>query len=286
VVVDVDYALYVQPIRMVPPSLERQHGPVLLAINLPAFVSIVRTELIQALAAHDPVCPWLLSIGQVPELDAVGVMVTKRLLPLALEDMAREAKHMASAGPATVSGLSGSALVRTSANSAPGTAPMGLASASAAMLHKVRAAVELARLGAASDADSGVLHAALEPAQDACFRVLRMATANAEDTSFRNLVESLSRSGISLQAALDAALAVRKVNAIWLQPQRLVIAGAGCLMLGSFLTTTWMVSSLLVLAGGIAWRLHLRRAAQAQVDTRLRAFIRFGDKVLGKMLGG
>jgi len=41
----------------------------------------------------------------------------------------------------------------------------------------------------------------------------------------------------------------------------------------------------LVLGGGIAWRLHLRRSAQAQVEARLKAFIRFGDKVLGKKSG-
>jgi len=73
----------------------------------PACVGIVRTELIQALAAHDPVCPWLLFIGRVPELDAVGVMVAKQLPPLALDNMAREAKHMATAGPATGSAQGG-----------------------------------------------------------------------------------------------------------------------------------------------------------------------------------
>lgn len=80
---------------------------------------------------------------------------------------------------------------------------MGQASAAAAVLHAVRAAVELARLGTASDAQAGVLHAVLEPAQEACLRVIRRTTTTAEDTNFRNPVESPSRARIDLQAALQ-----------------------------------------------------------------------------------
>ncbi len=264
VVVDVDYALYLQPVRMAPPPTDRQHGPVLLAINLPAYANVARAEMVQTLAQHDAPCPWLDAIGELYALDDVGVMVIQQLLPLALEDMAREAKHMASATDAGPAGLG---------------SPEGVASIA---MVEVRAALELARLGADTDAQAAVLLAALDPAQDACLRVIRIPTSSPEATSFRNAVESLSRAGLDLEVALNGLLYVRKVNAIWLEPQRLAIAAAICWVASMILTTGWLVAGLLVLGAGVAWRLQLRRAAHNTVVAKLRAFIRFGDKVMGR----
>jgi hypothetical protein len=264
VVVDVAYALYLQPVRMAPPPTNRQHGPVLLAINLPAYANVARDEMVQTLAQHDAPCPWLDAIGELYALDDVGVMVIQQLLPLALEDMEREAKHMASALDAGPAGLG---------------SPEAVASAA---LFEVRAVLELARLGADNEAQAAVLLAALDPAQDACLRVIRTPTTSPEATSFRNTVESLSRASLDLEVALNGLLYVRRVNAIWLEPERLAIAAAIGWVAGMIVTTGWVVTGLLVLGVVAAWRLQLKRAAQNTVDAKLKAFIRFGDKVMSK----
>lgn len=264
VVVDVGYALYVQPVRMAPPPTDRQHGPVLLAINLPAYAHMVRVEIVQSLAQHDSGCPWLDAMGPLADLDAVAVMACQKLLPLALEDMAREAKHLASA---TDGGLAGGGNAQAVSSTA---------------LVEVRAVLELARLGADTEAQASVLLAALEPAHDACLQVIRTPATSPEATSFRNAVESLSRAGLDLEVALNGLLYVRKVNAIWLEPQRLAIAAAICWVAGAILPTGWVVTGSLALCAGLVWRLQLKRAAQNTVAAKLKGFIRFADKVVGK----
>ncbi|MEO7106243.1 MAG: protein kinase, partial [Rhodoferax sp.] len=264
VVVDVDYALYVQPMRMAVPPTDRQHGPVLLAINLPAYANVARAEVVQVLAQHDAPCPWLDAMGELHTLDGVGVMVIQQLLPLALQDMERETKHMASA---TDAGQAGTGSAETVSSTA---------------MVEVRAVLELARLGADNEAQAAVLLAALDPARDACLRVIRTPTVSPEATSFRNAVESLSRAGLDLEAALNSLLDVRKVNAIWLEPQRLGIGAGICAFVGMFVTTGWLVTGLLVLGGGAAWRLQLKRSAQKTVEAKLKSFIRFGDRVMSK----
>lgn len=262
--VDVDYALYVQPVRMAPPPTDRQHGPVLLAINMPAYANMVRVEMVQSMAQHDTGCLWLDAIGQLAELDAVAIMACQRLLPLALEDMAREAKLLASATDRGPTGVGNAEAVSSTA------------------LVEVRAVLELARLGADTEAQASVLLAALEPAHDTCLRVIRTPTTSPEATSFRNAVESLSRAALDLEVALNSLLYVRKVNVIWLEPQRLAIAAAICWVAGAILPTGWVVTGLLVLCAGLLWRLQLKRAAQNTVAAKLRGFIRFGDKVMGR----
>ena len=263
-VVDVDYALYVQPVRMAPPPTDRQHGPILLALNLPAYTNVARTEVARTLAQHDAPCPWLEALGELQTLDDIGVMVVQQLLPLALDDMAREAKHLVSAADAGPAGVVSPEAVSSNA------------------LFEVRAVVELARLGADTEAQAAVLLAALDPAQDACLRVIRTPTSTPEATSFRNMVESLSRAGLDLEAALNALLHVRKVNDIWFDRQRLGIGAAICIFVGMSMGNGWLVTGLLCMAVGVAWRWQLKRAAQNTVATKLRAFIRFGDKALSK----
>ena len=263
-VVDVDYALYVQPLRMAPPPTDRQHGPILLALNLPAYANVARDEVTRTLAQHDAHCPWLDAMGELHALDDISVMVVRQLLPLALEDMVREAKHLVSAADAGPSGV---------------VSPEAVASN---VLFEVRAVVELARLGADTEAQAAVLLAALEPAHDACLRVIRTPTTTPEATSFRNIVESLSRAGLDLEAALNSLLHVRKVNDIWFDRQRLGIGAAICWFVGMFMTTGWLVAALLGVGAGVVWRFQLKRAAQNTVASRLKAFIRFGDKVLSK----
>ncbi|MBK7001554.1 MAG: serine/threonine-protein kinase [Rhodoferax sp.] len=261
VVVDVDYALYVQPLRMAPPAVDKQHGAVLLALNLPAFVNLVRTEIAQAIAPYEHFCSWFSAIGALPELDAVGVMVARQLLPLAKEDTEREARYLAAATPVH----------------AP--QPKGESDGSAAMRRAVRQALEIARQGVESEALALELQAALEPAQAACFKLIGQAATTPEMVKLRNAAENFSHASLELQAALTRAQDVRSINAIWLQPQRLLIAAAIVLGLGLLLSTGALLVGLLLLGGGIAWRLQELHNANNQTRAKLRALIRFADKL-------
>ena len=264
VVVDVDYALYVQPVRMAVPGVERRHGPVLLASNLPAYVSLVRGELAQSLARSAQACPWLAELGPLPGLDAVGVMVVQQLLPLAQEDMAREARQLASS---TERGAG-----------SPDVATAGL-------LYVACQALGVARLGVRSDAQLRELQSALAPAQEASLRLIALPAHDPAFTSFRNAVESFSRAGLELQAALDASAALREVNAIWLQPQRLLMAAGVAMALG-VVQIGLAITAAALLGVGVVWRRKLQRQADEQLQTRLKAFIRSGDKVLERQPAG
>lgn len=261
VVVDVAYALYVQPVRMAPPGVERRHGAVMLAINLPAYVGLVRTEVQHGLASHEATCPWLAALGPLADLDPVGVMVAKQLLPLAQEDMAREAKYLAST-------------VRDDRVNPDW--------AMATLSHEVASALNLARLGAESAGQEQALQAALESAQAACLRVVALPAPTAEMASLRNAVETLSRAGMELQTSLDGVAELRGVNAIWLKPDRLLVAVLIAVSLGTLLPGWVVVAGLGALGVAVAWRRTLMRNARDKLRTRLGSFIRFGDKVMGK----
>ncbi len=273
VVVDVDYALYLQPVRMALPTVEKQHGAVLLAIHLPAFVGMVRSEILQAIAPHDPFCPWFAAIGPLPELDAVGVMVARQLLPLAIEDTLREAKYLAAAGASDTAASAGHA---SHANQ-----PAGDMSVTA--LRETNTVLAMARMGIESEGQVRALQEALGPSQVACFRLVGQAAPTPELVGVRNAAENFSRASMDLQAALDHTLDVRGINAIWLQPQRLLIAAAIIAGLGLVLSTGVLVVGLMALGGGLAWRLQEQRKADAGARARLRTFIRCGDKLVGRM---
>ena len=46
-----------------------------------------------------------------------------------------------------------------------------------------------------------------------------------------------------------------------------------------------MVAAVLGVGVALVWGLQMKRAAQNTVDTRVKALIRFGDKVIGKKPG-
>ena len=264
VVVDVAYALYVQPIRMTPPSVERQHGAILLALALPAYVNIVRSEIRATIAQHAEFCPWFDAIGPLESIDSIGVMVAKQLLPLALEDTERERKHLQDAAP----------------NQPPTTG-----SARAVALHEVRAVLEIARQGVDSDSQVHLLRATLGPAQEVCARFIAQAATTPDQVSFRNAAETFARASLDLQATLDQAWGVSEINAIWLEPQRLMIAAAIVVFVGGYLSGTVLLLGLLALGAAVGWRVQLQRAARGKAASKAKNLVRFGDKLMAYALG-
>ncbi len=233
VVVDVHYALYQQSARMNQPPVERLHGHVLLAVCLPAFVSMVRSHLIGQIADSGDICPWFESLGPLHELDAVGVIVAQLLLPLALEDMAQEKKRLAAAP------------YQGAAASEDGTGQLQ---------REIKGVVELLRADLRSQGARLQLREVLEDLQNAGFKVIRLAPAEGEAARARSSLGSLMSASIAMQAELDRVDAIERINAIWFSPRRLLVGSALLLGLWSLLPGLYAFALLAVAGAGFAWR--------------------------------
>ncbi len=260
-VVDVAYAQYVQPIRMQMPALDRQHAQVRLAVNLPAYVALVRKELQHAIAPVDRLCSWFEAIGALDALDAVGVMVARQLLPLALEDTQREAKMQQSAQQQETGSSDG---------------------INAMVVHRVKAFVNLAEQGLATEHQVRVLRSELDDLQQLCLKALHINTVSTDAPAFHNQLDNVMSTSIALQAALDASIQAAAINAIWLQPQRVMLGVLAVAMLAAVVPWPFAVAASAVLAGGIWWRLRARAQARALAESRLRTLLRFGAKLLAQ----
>jgi serine/threonine protein kinase len=258
--VDVAYALYVQPIRMNMPSVERLHGQVLLALHLPAYVSTTRMDILKTMAQHLHFCSWFGALGPVESLDPIRTAVAKTLLPLAVEDTQRQAKIGGAPGP------------QTSADSDE---------TRQAVLVGLKPVLEAARRGLDSPDQIRSLQSALEPLQEICARTVQVVALGNDMATFRNMVESCLAASLQLQGALDDALAVYSINAIWLKPQRLLIGVSIVATTATWTRISLAVALAVVLLAAIGWRMNLRSKAKAAALRKLQSFTRFGDKLIG-----
>jgi hypothetical protein len=259
VVVDVHYALYLQSARMKQRAVEQLHGHVLLAVNLPAFVTMVRTNIVNTLVAGGDVCPWFNVLGPVQQLDGIGVIVAQLLLPLAQEDMAAESQRVAS------SQHQGQA----SSNDATGL-----------LMREVRSVVDLIRAGLGSQGARLQLREALEDLQTAGFRVIRLAPTEAGAAMARTSLDSLMSASIAVQAELDSVDVVDRINAIWLSPRRLLVGAGLILGLWSLLPGGFVLSVLAFAVAGGLWRYRLLQGARTSLDAKVKVFERLCQKAV------
>jgi hypothetical protein len=261
VVVDVHYALYLQSARMNQPPVERLHGHVLLAVCMPAFVSMVRSHLVREAAASGDICPWFGSLGPLHELDSVGVIVAQLLLPMALEDMAREKERLSSAQHQGAS----------SGEDGTGT-----------LIREIKGVVDLLRAGLRTPGARLQLREALEDLQNAGFRVIRLAPAEGEDAKVRSSLDSLMSASIAMQAELDAVDATERINAIWFSPRRLAVGGTLLMGLWLLLPGIYSLALLVIAASGGAWRHAVLQQGRTALDTQARTFARLCEKTIGR----
>jgi hypothetical protein len=261
VVVDVHYALYLQSARMKQPSVERLHGHVLLAVCLPAFVSMVRAHLVGQVAASGDICPWFASLGSLHALDAVGVIVAQLLLPMALEDMAREKERLSSAQ-----------------HQGAGSGEDGTGT----LVREIKGVVDLLRVGLRTPGARLQLREALEDLQNAGFRVIRLAPAEGEGAKLRSSLDSLMSASIGMQAELDAADATERINAIWFSPRRLLVGCTLLMGLWSLLPGIYALTLLAAAAAGGAWRYSAVQQGRTGLDAKAKSFARLCEKTMGR----
>jgi hypothetical protein len=261
VVVDVHYALYQQSARMNQPPVERLHGHVLLAVCLPAFVTMVRSHLIGQIADSAEICPWFESLGPLHELDTVGVIVAQLLLPLALEDMKQEKERLASA---------------------PHQGATGSEDGTGQLQHEIKGVVELLRAGLRSQGARLQLREVLEDLQNAGFKVIRLAPAEGEAARSRSSLDSLMSASIAMQTELDRVDAIERINAIWFSPRRLLVGSTLLLGLWSLLPGLYAVALLAVAGAGFAWRHTVLQQAKRTLDSKAKTFARLCERTMGR----
>lgn len=261
VVVDVDYALYLQSARMNQPPVVQLHGHVLLAVCLPAFVSMVRSHLVGEVAGSGDICPWFVSLGPLHELDAVGVIVAQLLLPMALEDMAREKERLSSAQ------------YHGATSGEDGTGPL---------IREIKGVVDLLRAGLRTQGARFQLHDALEDLQNAGFRVIRLAPVEGDADKIRSSLDSLMSASIAMQAELDAVDSTERINAIWFSPRRMAVGGTLLVGLWSLLPSSYALVLLIIAATGGFWRYTVLQQKRTTMDRKAKSFSRLCEKTMGR----
>jgi hypothetical protein len=261
VVVDVDYAMYLQSARMKQPALEDLHGHVLLAVSLPAYVAMVRANIVNAIAASGDFCPWFNVLGPIHELDSIEIIAAQLLLPLAQEDMAKEAAHVTSAQNNSIS------------SAAEGTS----------LLHQeVQTILELVKSGLGTQGARLKLRDALEDLQAAGFRVIRLAPTEKNAAKVRSSMDSLLSASIGLQSQLDEIQAIERVNTILYEPRRLLVGGAILLGLWSLFPGGYAALLLVGAAANAIWRYRLLKDAKFSLDQRTKVFARLCERTIGR----
>lgn len=263
-VVSFDDLVFTQAARFAPPSPRTLHGALLLAYFAPEYIETLRPEVIGSLAKVAGYSSWIETLWREVQADAVGIIVTQRIMPRAREDADLEARRQ------TASKDARSRIV---------------GDAESELRERVSALIAIA-----PDDDHDLdrdtvsqLLDALTPFQEACQRVAALGYTEPEYDTLRRNAETLSAYGSSLQHELVRCERVMGVNAIFMRPER-VAMGAGVILLVLVLLHS-PAAMLVVLIGVLAWgghRWHAGFSATGDALKKLALLRRYAINFLRK----
>ncbi len=227
-VVSFDDLVFAAPTRLAPPPQRAIHATLLLAQTQPDYVSALRGEVIGGLAEVAGHCPWFEALGEKAQRDPIAMLVAHRMLPHARDDAAMESRRDAASSDARA---------------------RIIAEARDALRARVS---ELLAIPVDDDGDldrqtTSRLLDALAHLQQACRTAVSLGYADPDVDALRRSAERLSTLGLSTQQALTQCEEAHGINAIFLRPERLVIAvviGLGALVSRS----AWIIAAVFVIA--------------------------------------
>lgn len=260
--VSFDDLAFVATGKLAPPPQRVVNGPLLLALTDAAYVDALRGEVTAGLARVAGLCPWFEALWAKAQLDAIGVVAARHLLPQAQDDAALEAKRQSATAESRARAFDEArAALRAQLTEVLVLAPTGDAD------------LDHATAGRLLDAFNG-FHAA-------CRDVVRLSDAGAEAEALRRMLDKLSALALSAQRALSESEQLSGVNAIFLTPARLFAGGAaiGIALLLRFPAAVLVVLAAAVLVVGYRWYVGFRATEEALAKLRLfglsaRTFLR------------
>lgn len=251
--VNMDDVMYSRPLRLALPSRRSLNAKLLLALHDPSYVEMMHVEVLSSLAEISEYCPWFASIGDIAQLDPIGVLAAHQLLPLARNDVADEKKRLGGYHDNREQNI---ATIRDKLEA------------------NLRQILDTGKEPLNAQSVRLELHEGLTRFQETS----RWATSLAySEESYRKLLDFIARQldrADDLISALNQLDTVEEYNAIFFQPYRLFL-GAVILMTLFFLAAPWLA---LISGTGFAVFAALRVKAWKQagkaVDDAFRAFAR------------
>lgn len=251
--VDIDDVMYSRPLRLALPSRRSLNARLLLALNDPTLVDMMRVEVLAALGEISEYCPWFASVGDVSLLDPIGVLAARQLLPFARRDAADEKKRLGGYHD---------------------NREQNIASMRGRIETDLRLIIDAGKPSATDQTARIELTAAMARFHETCQRAMSLAYS---EEDFRKLLEFIERQtdrALDLGEAFNQLDSVEEMNAIYLQPTRLALA-LGILAFVYVLAAPWIA---LIIAAAIASFGALRfaawKAACKSVEDAFRAFVR------------
>lgn len=246
--VDIDYLMYLAPIRMNVPPLDMILPDLVLALYVPAFSASNSKTIMSACARMGESCSWYSRlIEETTEKNDIFWVVLQRLLPFAMEDAKKEHKHRQ----------------QVELNSEKDVTNV---------LSRIRQGCKrLLRFDDMKNIDGSdveQLHKAVTEWIELGIWVKSIDYGNA---TIRNITAKLDAVTVRvnhLQDFLDEYQNLLDINDIWFKPARLMIAAAIIATMFAYSVTFALI--LAFLAGvGIHWRLKLAKTGQIECLRRV-----------------
>lgn len=259
-VADIDYLMYLAPIRMNVPSLSKILPDLVLALYAPAYSASAKNAVMNACAMAAESCSWYTKfVEEVQDKNGLFWAISQRLLPFAIEDSQKEQARQQQA-------------VRNSDTDAM------------SVIFKIeKACKKLLSHGQAEDMDDGDI---LKLRSDVSEWIELSAWVKGLDHSnvtLQNLtgnLDAVTMRAMHLQGFLDEHLHLLEINNIWLKPSRLVFAG-GIIAVALSISRVFAVILVLLAACGVYWRLRQLKISQGEGLRRVRRMIESAQQLSG-----
>jgi hypothetical protein len=257
--VSIDDLMFAAPPWLAPPPQRAVNGPLLLALNDPRYVEALRAEVATGRAEIGGYCSWYEALCVRVREDPVGALVANLMLTHARDDAAMEKRRVEGTEAARV-GAIGELRERLRA--------------------RLDAVAALTPTEATLDLDGiSALSAALSEFLDDCREALSFQFTEAQYVALCRAIDKLTQHAYAAERALRHLEEIKRINAIFVQPQRLAIGAV--VLLALFLVRRWFVFiGIGVLAAALWYRWHEGSKAQEAALSALRLLRLHGKTLL------
>lgn len=252
--VDIDDVMYSRPLRLALPSRRSLNAHLLLVLHDPAMAGLMRAEVLAAQGEIAGYCPWFEALGDIAQLDPVGVLVARHLLPLARQDAAEEKQRLGSYGS---------------------NREQNIPAMRSRIEADLRVLAEIARRAPLDQDARQDLARALEKLHGTCQWAQGFAYPEENFQKLMTIVRQLVERAFVAENALHQLEHVEAVNAIFLQPNRLALAAA--ILAFSYAASPWLTGlGALSITAFAVLRLQETSKSRESLTESVRSLTRLG----------
>ncbi len=253
--VDIDDVMYSRPLRLAQPSRRSLNAHLLLVLHDPARAELMRAEVLAAQGEIAGYCPWFEALGDIAQLDPVGVLVARHLLPLARDDAAEEKQRLGGYGS---------------------NREQNIPAMRSRIEADLRALAEIVRRPSLGQDARQDLARALEKLHETCQWVQGFGYPEENFQKLMTIVRQLVERAFVAESALHQLEHIEAVNAIFLQSNRLALAAA--ILAFSYALSPWLTGlGALALIVFAMLRLQATSKSREDLTESVRSLVRLGS---------